>query len=285
MNLIGFTLFAYVNIFYGVPRVYYKDNDLSSVIIVAIGMVLFFTFLSSQVEGKRSWFRSNEKMDTRFFIYLFFMFFICLVTNILYNHGIESIINRYGFSIFSDTALEANTDMVGFAYLCLFGPISEEIIFRGFILHDLSKHNVTYGVIVSSLLFSSFHGNFAQFLSAFIQGLVLAYIAMHHNILWSMLLHIINNVYASLQTLSPISVLFSRLELSLWVLLVLVNSVGFYYLVVSIINWKNRSRVKREKAHAFRYYLHTFTVSWVLIFLLFNLVTAFHSLYPLIQKQ
>lgn len=61
-----------------------------------------------------------------------------------------------------------------FIHVCLFAPVTEEILMRGFALDGLKR---TYGAVtalmVSSLLFALLHFNMVQTLSAFICGLIL----------------------------------------------------------------------------------------------------------------
>ena len=44
-------------------------------------------------------------------------------------------------------------------YSVILAPIFEEILFRGFVLKNLSRFNVRFGIIMSAILFGLFHGN------------------------------------------------------------------------------------------------------------------------------
>ncbi|BDR57071.1 CPBP family intramembrane glutamic endopeptidase [Xylocopilactobacillus apis] len=50
-----------------------------------------------------------------------------------------------------------------FLFLTLFGPIWEEVIFRG-IINDRFFGNSPFGIVISSILFSLYHGIFSLFL-------------------------------------------------------------------------------------------------------------------------
>jgi len=79
-------------------------------------------------------------------------------------------------------------------YVCLVGPILEEIIFRGFILRSMQKYGNLTAMIVSSILFSMFHLNLVQFINPILMGIVLAFIAIKSkSIIPSMIAHIFNN--------------------------------------------------------------------------------------------
>lgn len=79
-------------------------------------------------------------------------------------------------------------------YVCLAGPVLEEIIFRGFILRSMQKYGNLTAIIVSSILFSMFHLNLVQFVNPVLVGILLAFIAIKsESIFPSMIAHIFNN--------------------------------------------------------------------------------------------
>ncbi|MCQ2482576.1 MAG: CPBP family intramembrane metalloprotease [Clostridia bacterium] len=87
-------------------------------------------------------------------------------------------------------------------YVCLVGPFLEELLFRGFVLHETACVNPVFGVIVSSTLFGLFHLSFEQAISATIIGILFGYIALKANsIKPTVILHIINNTYACVRIL------------------------------------------------------------------------------------
>ena len=80
------------------------------------------------------------------------------------------------------------------AYLCVLGPISEELLFRGCILRSGSHVSRKVGVIASALLFALFHGNLAQLTNTFLMGLLLGYITVKsRSIIPAIIMHICNN--------------------------------------------------------------------------------------------
>lgn len=85
-------------------------------------------------------------------------------------------------------------DVIIYLYICLLGPILEELIFRGVLLEGLRRYGNTFGIVMSSVLFGLMHQNFSQCIPAICMGLVWAYMAVKFDsILPSTLLHIINN--------------------------------------------------------------------------------------------
>lgn len=108
----------------------------------------------------------------------------------------ELILNMFGLSLADAMELATGfTDTFSmFLYTCLFAPVVEEIIFRGLIMRGLEKYGKWFAIVASSVLFGLFHGNPAQSPYAFAVGLVMGYVAMEYNLLWAMVMHMINNL-------------------------------------------------------------------------------------------
>jgi membrane protease YdiL (CAAX protease family) len=81
----------------------------------------------------------------------------------------------------------------GILYVAVFGPILEEVMFRGAVLRALQPYGTNFAIVLSSLLFGLYHLVLFQGMFAFFVGLVFAYCALRFSIKWSMLLHLINN--------------------------------------------------------------------------------------------
>ena len=84
--------------------------------------------------------------------------------------------------------------------LWAFAPIFEELICRGVVLGSLrGKFGVTTAWLVSSLFFGVLHGQPVQVINATVIGLVLGYVYLATDSLWSvMILHALNNAVAYL---------------------------------------------------------------------------------------
>ena len=108
----------------------------------------------------------------------------------------ELILNMFGLSLVEAMELATGiTDTFSmFLYTCLFAPVVEEIVFRGLVMRGLEKYGKWFAVVASSVLFGLFHGNPAQSPYAFAVGLVMGYVAMEYNLLWAMVMHMINNL-------------------------------------------------------------------------------------------
>jgi membrane protease YdiL (CAAX protease family) len=63
-----------------------------------------------------------------------------------------------------------------FFEVAIVAPVAEEFLFRGLILHGLSRnHSRSKAILVSALLFALFHANALQFAGAFVLGVVFAW--------------------------------------------------------------------------------------------------------------
>ncbi|OGK13733.1 hypothetical protein A3A93_05305 [Candidatus Roizmanbacteria bacterium RIFCSPLOWO2_01_FULL_38_12] len=107
----------------------------------------------------------------------------------LINTGIE-----YQWSVF-DGAKGLDT-VLGFASFVIYGPIQEELFFRGVIFAYLKKHyRGLFAVIYASAIFALAHIHPGLYFSSFIVGLVLSYIFLKWNNLWyCVIFHILFNL-------------------------------------------------------------------------------------------
>lgn len=110
----------------------------------------------------------------------------------LNQNGIESV--EADFSYY--TSGKSILAMV--LYACILAPITEELLYRGFLMKTLSRVSVRFGIIVSALMFGLAHGNPAQFLLGFLVGIFLGKIDMRHNsLIPSILVHMAINTMAT----------------------------------------------------------------------------------------
>lgn len=88
-------------------------------------------------------------------------------------------------------------------YACLFGPLLEELLYRGVILQGMKKYNERFAIVLSALIFGLMHQNYQQFILAFMLGLVLAAADLRSgSIIPSIVMHIIVNTSGVLMQLA-----------------------------------------------------------------------------------
>lgn len=80
-------------------------------------------------------------------------------------------------------------------FICLIGPIQEEIVFRGYLqTYFVQKWGINWGVCISAVLFSLYHADVSSSLSIFLYGLVLGGFKEKFQSLWGCIaLHVFNN--------------------------------------------------------------------------------------------
>lgn len=110
---------------------------------------------------------------------------------------------------FLPNILEATFDnlqasWLGIFSIAVFGPVLEELLFRGAITRELLKRYKPHkAIFLSALIFGLFHINPAQVVNAFLVGLVFAWIYYKSgSLVPCILLHVLNNslsVYLSLK--------------------------------------------------------------------------------------
>ena len=59
-------------------------------------------------------------------------------------------------------------------YTCILAPLTEELLYRGFLMKTLSRVSIRFGILISALAFGLAHGNPAQFLLGFLVGIFMA---------------------------------------------------------------------------------------------------------------
>ncbi len=158
---------------------------------------LFFLFLFFLGRGThKTLFARNQKMTVGRFAGVACVFF---GTQLIFQGMywlMEKGLNLIGYS--AEVAMESATGtsetLSMFIYAGIVAPIIEELIFRGFALKFLEKYGKNLAIVVSSLLFGVMHANLPQAIFAFFVGLVLGYVASKYSIIWSIVLHILNNL-------------------------------------------------------------------------------------------
>lgn len=159
-------------------------------------------------------------------------------------------------------------------YVCLLGPILEEIIFRGYILKSMQKYGNLTAVIVSSILFSLFHFNLVQFVNPILMGIIFSFITIKAKSIYPAIIsHIFNNSITFLliwlmQSQTP---LFQNIFISVYSL------VGIVSLILFIILYRKDffKVVKDDKGLLFTTFekiKYSFSGKWSIAYVIFYIV-------------
>lgn len=99
-------------------------------------------------------------------------------------------------NIVQKSSLGAN--IILYFYVCIFGPLLEELLFRGIILESMKMYSCRFAIVFSSLIFGLMHGNIAQAINGFLIGLVLgALYVRSDSLVPSVVMHMIMNTVTS----------------------------------------------------------------------------------------
>lgn len=182
---------------------YFATPDMEAIMsnawgyIWAVGIAMLFLF--SWKDGtfwKGKVFDKRGKMGVGTFLVLLCVCMAIQFINSFWVSGLEWFMNLFDKSILETLeSVSGSSDTFSmFLYASIVAPITEELIFRGYIQGALSRYGKKFSIICSALLFGIFHGNLVQTPYAFLAGLLLGYVAAEYHIGWSMGIHMFNNL-------------------------------------------------------------------------------------------
>lgn len=170
-------------------------NGWGYVATVAIGLLFLFCW---KEEGfwKESVLAFHGRMTAGVFMVLASLCMAAQLVNSLWIAGLELVMNQFDRTVMDvlDSVSGQSDTFSMFLYASILAPISEELIFRGYILQTLRPYGKKFAICFSAFLFGVFHGNLLQTPYAFFMGLVLGYVTLEYHIGWSVALHVFNNL-------------------------------------------------------------------------------------------
>ena len=170
-------------------------NGWGYVATVAVGLLFLFCWKEDRF-WKESVLASHGRMTVGVFAVLACLCMAAQLVNSLWIAGLELVMNQFDRSVMDILeSVSGQSDTFSmFLYASILAPVSEELIFRGYILQTLRPYGKKFAIVLSAFLFGIFHGNLLQTPYAFLMGLVLGYVAEEYSIPWSMGLHMFNNL-------------------------------------------------------------------------------------------
>lgn len=170
-------------------------NGWGYVATVAIGMLFLFCWKEDRF-WKKSVLACHGRMSVGVFAVLACLCMAAQLVNSLWITGLELVMNQFDRSvsqILESVSGQSDTFSM-FLYASILAPLSEELIFRGYILQSLRPYGKKFAVVLSAFVFGIFHGNLLQTPYAFLMGLVLGYVTVEYHIGWAVALHVFNNL-------------------------------------------------------------------------------------------
>lgn len=175
---------------------YAASNNAWGYILAAVTALVILHAWHGPDHWRQEIFCRNRSMTGKVFFCLLSLCIGAQMINSMWITGLELVMNCFDRSVM--TILESvagSTDTFSmFLYASVVAPISEELIFRGYVLRSLRPYGKRFAIFASALLFGLFHGNLLQTPYAFLVGLVLGYVTVEYSIVWAMAIHMFNNL-------------------------------------------------------------------------------------------
>ncbi len=95
-------------------------------------------------------------------------------------------------------------NVLSFCYIVIFGPLLEEIFFRGILFQKLRKYGDVPTIMLTAVLFGLFHMNFVQLPGPIVFGIAIGIVCSKTNSLWlCWIIHALNNFIAVMYDYLP----------------------------------------------------------------------------------
>ncbi len=205
-----------------------------------IGVILFL-YLEKDSNLMRVLKERHGKMTPKYLVQFAVLLMAVQIIFSVLSTFVEWVLNLCGISMMQ--SIEA-ASLEGYSlpiilYAGIIGPITEEVIFRGAILHYLQKYGRWFALVMSSLLFGLFHANIPQGVFAFFIGGIFAYVTYKYSIKWAIVLHIFNNLILNILLTAIVDIT----QLSMIEMIQTVVFVGAF-IYTAIIIWQNKVQIK-----------------------------------------
>lgn len=248
------------------------SSGTSSIVAVLLGVAVLAIFFRRSQPIAELWGRVRKMTPARF-IPIFVVFMSAQFLSDRYYEilvwGTEAI-GLQGMEDFGSLLQGTELTVSMVLYVGIVAPIAEEIIYRGFVLKSLTRFGKWFAIVVSSILFGLVHGNIIQTPFAFLVGLVLGYVAIEYSIWWSIVLHMINNLFFAELWSWVISQMPTNVQEPIYHI---VNTLFFIAAVVIIaLNRKKIIHYCRKTRGNAKMYRQVFLTSGIILFVLFCLV-------------
>lgn len=227
---------------FDMDRVY--SNGWGYAAAIAVGSVILYAWKGSDYFRKEL-FAKNQPIRPGVFVSVLALCMGAQMVNSLWIMLLEAVMNGFGRSIYPllDSISGATDSFSMFLYGSVLAPLSEELLFRGYVQRSLRPYGRRFAIFGSALLFGLFHGNLLQTPYAFLMGLILGWLTEEYSIRWAVLLHVFNNLVLAegLAYLAEIMPVMAADLLSFGIL-----AAGFLISVILLISRRHQIREYRR---------------------------------------
>ena len=249
---------------------------------VIIGVIFLMLFFIKALPVKKI-FAPHRKMSPSKLLMLVCILMCCQLVVTFMDEGVEWLLNQVGLSLQQaiETSQAGSQTISMFIYASIIGPIIEEIVYRGFVMHTFERAGCGKfcSILSSAILFGIMHANPTQSIFAVYVGVVFGYAAMEFGLGWSIALHIINNfLFGDFMVFISNRLPETAAEILDWGVLIVMFIAG---VAVFIIKRKTAVSYIRENNKPAKHYGWIFTCISILAFVLIHVLlslTAFKEL-------
>ena len=160
-------------------------------------------------------------------------------------------------NIMTQSDLIGNSDVVKYTdpkafiisacYACIIAPVTEEFLYRGFIMKTFSKVSQRFGIFISAFFFGIMHGNIAQFILAFLVGIFMGYLDVKHNsLIPSICVHFAINL---MSTASGFILNYAENESALMIIFNLLIFIIFFAGLIAFILFCRQNKLPKSNIH------------------------------------
>ena len=242
---------------------------------VIIGVIFLTLFFIKALPLKKI-FEPHRKMTFGKLVMLVCVLMCCQLPFYFMDLGVEWLLNQVGLTLQQaiESSQSGSTTISMFLYASFIGPIAEEIVYRGFVMHTFERAGCGKfcAILSSAILFGIMHANPTQSVFAVYVGVIFGYAAMEYGLVWSIALHIINNFLFG----DALTFLVNKLpETAGAIVEYAVLGVMFVAgIVFLIIKRKHAVSYVRENNPPAKHYGWIFSCITILVFLVMNVIFA-----------
>lgn len=170
--------------------------------LICVGLPFFFAYLFLKKTSDLHIPFSMPPKKTGIGLMLVAGFGIFYIGNLLTNYFVSVLasmgIELYSYELVASVGADIPKNAFEFILMTVATAVVpafiEEFAFRGVVMTPLRRYGDWFAIIVSAVLFGFVHGNLMQMPFAVVAGMVLGYVCVVTNSIWtSVLLHFINN--------------------------------------------------------------------------------------------
>lgn len=159
----------------------------SAAIIPSVLFLLFF--------GRNSGIEP-DKPSLAMLFFLFSADFLLNLSSSFLGTPIEWLAGLAGFAAVAPAAAN-DFSFFGILYVCVVGPIYEEIVYRKVLAGSIRGLGTVRALVFSALVFGLMHHDLYQGISAFFGAFVYGYVFFRYSLVFSVVLHVANNSLAT----------------------------------------------------------------------------------------